>query len=410
MLVLADDLTGAIDTGVQFAKRGLRTSVIVGIECDFSSYPDTDVFVIDTETRHLCGEDAYKTLYEITKKASSFGISHFLKKTDSGLRGNISSEITAVMDASGIKVAAFIPAFPQMNRVVVGGISYIDGMPINKSVFGTDPFNPVKIERVADLFTNQKHAVREYSDSAGILTQRTEEQIAVFDSATRSDIRAIVDVLEQNGYNRLYAGCAGLADVLAEEMGSGEAPDITPERADSFLAVCGSINPISQRQIQYAAQQGYKRLNIPGEEINDTAFSESNAFNGCINEINSALAEHKVCLVDTGNVSDKPDDHVGISNDFDPDIIAGNLGKILGATLAEGMHPVIMIIGGDTLYHITDELSCLGLQLISEPERGVACIRMKTGTDEYTALTKSGGFGDEQLIVRLISRFLSSTH
>ncbi len=59
MLVLADDLTGAMDTGVQFVKRGLRTSVIVGSECDFSSYPDTDVFVIDTETRHLFGEDAY---------------------------------------------------------------------------------------------------------------------------------------------------------------------------------------------------------------------------------------------------------------------------------------------------------------------------------------------------------------
>ncbi len=350
------------------------------------------------------------TLYEITKRACSFGISHFLKKTDSGLRGNISSEITAVMDASGIKVAAFIPAFPQMNRVVVGGISYIDGIPINKSVFGTDPFNPVKIERVADLFSNQKHTVREYSDPDDFLTHQTEEQIAVFDSAARSDIRAIIDVLEQNGCNRLYAGCAGLADVLAEEMGSGEAPDTTPERADCFLAVCGSINPISQRQIQYAAQQGFMRLNIPGEEINDTAFAESDAFNDYIAEINTTLAEHKVCLVDTGNNTDNLNGHAGISNDFDPDIIAGNLGKILRATLAGGMHPVIMIIGGDTLYHITDELSCLGLQLISEPERGVACIRMKTGTDEYTALTKSGGFGDEQLIVRLIGRFLDSTY
>ena len=52
LLIIADDFTGALDTGVQFAARGIRTRVVVGANATLIQQ-DTDVLVVDTETRHL---------------------------------------------------------------------------------------------------------------------------------------------------------------------------------------------------------------------------------------------------------------------------------------------------------------------------------------------------------------------
>ena len=65
LLILADDFTGALDTGVQFAARGIPTRVIVGDKVDFAS-PDAQVLVVDTETRHLPPEQAYAVIARLT--------------------------------------------------------------------------------------------------------------------------------------------------------------------------------------------------------------------------------------------------------------------------------------------------------------------------------------------------------
>lgn len=57
LLVMADDFTGALDTGVQFATYGARTEIITDVKVDFSEYPQAEVLVIDTETRHVSGDE-----------------------------------------------------------------------------------------------------------------------------------------------------------------------------------------------------------------------------------------------------------------------------------------------------------------------------------------------------------------
>ena len=54
LLVIADDLTGASETGVHFAETGLATEVFVDIEhaCDPPGSA-AQVCVVDTESRHL---------------------------------------------------------------------------------------------------------------------------------------------------------------------------------------------------------------------------------------------------------------------------------------------------------------------------------------------------------------------
>ena len=58
LFIIADDFTGALDTGVQFAARGIPTQVTVDPEVDFAAH-DTAVLVVDTETRHLTVSETF---------------------------------------------------------------------------------------------------------------------------------------------------------------------------------------------------------------------------------------------------------------------------------------------------------------------------------------------------------------
>ena len=91
IFISADDLTGALDTGVQFAKAGLHVRVtptpafIPGEE---------DVLVVCTQTRHLPAQKARAVVGDVfahAKQAGSYGV--YFKKLDSTLRGNVGSEL-----------------------------------------------------------------------------------------------------------------------------------------------------------------------------------------------------------------------------------------------------------------------------------------------------------------------------
>ena len=141
LLIIADDFTGALDTGVQFAAYGAATRVMVKDQVDFASC-DAQVLVVDTETRHLPPEKAYQIVEELTRAACRAGIRYIYKKTDSALRGNIGAELAAVLQASNNRQLPFLPAFPQNGRTTRDGIHYVDGVPVTESPFGVDPFGP----------------------------------------------------------------------------------------------------------------------------------------------------------------------------------------------------------------------------------------------------------------------------
>ncbi len=155
LLIIADDFTGALDTGVQMAGCNAVTYVTTDVNCQFSCYSDADVLVIDAETRHLIPAEAGERVRDIVERAKSAGIPHLYKKTDSALRGNIGAELTAILEASGESCIPFLPALPQASRTTVDGIHYIKGVPVAESIFGADPFEPVVHSRVADIISEQ---------------------------------------------------------------------------------------------------------------------------------------------------------------------------------------------------------------------------------------------------------------
>lgn len=81
MLIIADDFTGALDAGVQFAVRGARTCVVTDAAYDFSGVgEDVQVFVLDAETRHLPPRAAYDTVFRAVRNARRAGFTYVYKK------------------------------------------------------------------------------------------------------------------------------------------------------------------------------------------------------------------------------------------------------------------------------------------------------------------------------------------
>ena len=156
LLILADDFTGALDTGVQISKTGAKTVVLTDPHADLERFADgTDVLVIDAETRHISPQQAKECVASIVRRAFALNVPCIYKKTDSALRGNIGAELEAVAEQSPEGQLFFVPAFPQMNRTTEHGQQLIEGMPVAQSVFGQDPFEPVRNSDVAAIIAEQ---------------------------------------------------------------------------------------------------------------------------------------------------------------------------------------------------------------------------------------------------------------
>ncbi|MHA1233063.1 MAG: four-carbon acid sugar kinase family protein, partial [Candidatus Helarchaeota archaeon] len=137
--VIADDLTGANDTGVQFAKKGYNTKLLIFNKQSTIIIPDNlDVFVIDTETRELESKTARKILKSILEKININKKDIVYKKVDSTLRGNISDEIEEIMNILKKDICIFSPSFPSHKRITIGGYLVVDQKPLGLSEYSSN--------------------------------------------------------------------------------------------------------------------------------------------------------------------------------------------------------------------------------------------------------------------------------
>ena len=99
LLVIADDFTGALDTGVQFAKEGIPAKVTDDRNSDLAElFSQAQVVVVDTESRHLSPEAARREVAQVIQRVSAAKVDIIYKKTDSALRGNVGAELSALLE------------------------------------------------------------------------------------------------------------------------------------------------------------------------------------------------------------------------------------------------------------------------------------------------------------------------
>ena len=406
LLVIADDFTGALDTGVQFAASGAETRVVTNIEYDFSrTGREVQVLVLVAETRHVKWEEAYRMVYGIAKRACESGIPYLYKKTDSALRGNIGSELKAVLDAAGKHTFHFLPAFPRMNRVTRNGIHYIDGSPVHESVFGKDPFEPVTCSYIPDMMRGEVPVtVVESMDG-----WERQNGVMVYDASTDEELMSIGSFLKEKGELGLTAGCAGFAAVLPQLLGlSGKRRErISLDK--KFLVACGSVNPITVRQLDYAERAGMKRIRLTPEQKLEKDYLESEEGNRALEEWTKTALEEECCIFGTNDLPgcraacEYAGSH-GLSLDELRVRIADTLGRVVEHLVRAGVKSTMLLTGGDTLMGFMRHIGCDEIVPVCEMAPGTVLSQVDIDGRTYSIISKSGGFGEEKLIAELAEK------
>jgi len=407
MLLIADDFTGALDTGVKLAQAGLSTAIITPDELNNHQITDrTDVIVVNTETRHIPAQAAYDRVYQIVKKVFADTANQeicYYKKTDSLLRGNVGAELKALMDATQQHTLSFAPAFPGQMRTTFKGIQYLAGIPIDRVPF--DPYEPVGTADITQVIAAQCDYAVELMEKGNSIADKDGQQprILVFDAETNEDLRHIGQQLASNGLTKLTAGCAGFAAVLPEVLKIPTGKNVFKLPPKRLLFVCGSINPVTQAQIGYAQGSGFDRFNLAAEmPLKDPADVER-----IVQRILPAVRSGRMIL-DTNDLP-KNERLLGEAFENGEDIlklrreIVQSLGRIVHSVLRKVPDVVPVFAGGDTLAGFLSQIEYTHIIPVCEVMSGCVLSTIFCGESSFPIVSKSGAFGDEDLFMQLVT-------
>ncbi len=120
LVVIADDLTGALDAVAPLAATG-KTVVVATDNAFFAEALErgADIVAVSTRSREIDGKLAHERVAEIVRQIPAGA--RIFKKVDSRLKGNIAAELAA-LPAGPLLV---VPAIPEFNRFVRGG--FVEG-------------------------------------------------------------------------------------------------------------------------------------------------------------------------------------------------------------------------------------------------------------------------------------------
>ena len=265
LAVIADDLTGACDTGVQFSRDGVTTYVCWDLESDQSGR--SDILAVSTDSRRDDVAEARQKVAHICQQFSCMGIEYFYKKVDSTMRGNLGAEVDAVLETTSASIALVAPAFPEMGRKVQQG-QLLKGEPPE----ATGLFLPKLLQQQSQSaiqHLDRDELIAGPEQLATRIQQHAHGQRSVFaiDATSASDLDVVAGACKILMPDALPVGSAGLAAALARHIelrpnGSTPAADRTesPVLVPSLVVtIAGSSNPVTERQVQTLLDSGDAR-------------------------------------------------------------------------------------------------------------------------------------------------------
>jgi len=412
--IIADDLTGANDTGIQFSKTGLQTIVIWEVERIKSIAHKVDVLVIDTESRGKSKKEAYQQVFETANALKDVGVTLFYKKIDSTLRGNLGAELDAVLDVINVRLALVVPAYPKNQRVTVGGHQLINSVPIERTEVAYDPITPVKNSCIPTLIRKQSQrkvghiplsVVMKGSDvvKSQILQQNLKgEEILVIDAATYEDLRIIATAANLLEEPPLLCGSAGLAEVVPRAF------ELTPKQS-GVLILAGTQSSVTARQItRLTRDMATSVIEIqPQEILKGSEQRQREIINTCelaaknLDQGNSVVI--KVAQLTQTKENDKILEN-SRSREMLSNIILATFGEI-ALKLIDTKLKGLVLTGGDTAMSVLNTLASAGVHLLEEIEVGIPIVSLEGGKAAgMHVVTKAGAFGDELTLVRIVQR------
>lgn len=420
--IIADDLTGANDSGVQLTKNGLKTSVIFNMKDE--AVTGQNAVVVDTDSRSVTVGEAYGRVKEATEFLRRNQFDVIYKKMDSTLRGNLGAEIDAIYDTVHPDFVIIAPAFPLNGRITINGFHYLNDQLLHHTEVAVDPKTPVnesyipkllleQTERKVEVITCEElHMGTEYI--AARLRKLHEQNIPylVFDSASEDDLRAIVEFVSQTPYQVVWAGSAGLAHYLPETRTAARdlqhrIPPISAA-SEPVLLVIGSVSKESRKQLDFLLDcADVEGIMLRSERAVSATQDLEREKCRVFTEIEHILARGKhIVLYSSGEPEDvQKAVAAGKLRGLDPKQVSSRISVVLGEiaveTLARFDIRRVVLTGGDTAKQVCTQLGTERYELLGEVETGVPIGRL-TGFKELYAVTKAGSFGTEEVLLHSV--------
>ena len=237
--ILADDLTGALDTAAAFSGR---IPVFIDRPPEMRGKVDEHpVSVVATPTRDVVVEDIAAHLQPVLGWLCSGGLA--FKKVDSLLRGNTFFELIWLARSGRFDTIVFAPAFPAQGRVTIDGQQWV-----------VEPGNPSGPRKAVALPFVEAFSGHNLNLGLNALPGGHAVNIWAPDVVSDEALDAVVtEAAGSNARSCLWCGSAGLAQALARRFGlvPDAARSATPLPAGDngpTVLVSASHHPVFRQQ------------------------------------------------------------------------------------------------------------------------------------------------------------------
>lgn len=379
-LIIADDLTGALDVAGPFAQRGVDTRVVVDADKDWAARTDgAEVVSVNANTRHLSAQAAAERVTAILSQAK-FQEGLLIKKIDSTLRGQVVPETIAMLHESGRGIAIVTPAFPAQGRTVRGGVVHVAGVPLAQTAFAKDALSPPPLAPLKEVFLREGiPCVSTIAANLSAISTRGSQAIVV-DAQSDVDLLQTVQAFETTADQVLWVGSAGIAQAIAAGCYalSSDAKS-KPHCQGGLLVVVGSRAAQSTQQVD-------NLLGYPGVTLID-------APNGVVDV--SSLGYSPITLLRA-----VPGPH----GEGDAEEVARSLAQATAKIIARHHMDAVIATGGDTARAILGALHTKDLRVMGDLMPGVPYSQLVSDSHCLWLVSKAGGFGTPSTLIDIVTR------
>lgn len=375
--IIADDLSGALDATAPFAARGADARVVISLEALAETLGTwqgqwPEVIAVNTESRHLQAEQAALRVSEAARLLTQAAPRQWFKKVDSTLRGQVVAECRALREALGLPLL-LAPAVPAQGRIVRNAEVWVEGHRLAETDYQQDARSEPMIGPIDQAFAANGLPLQRYRP--GQITPLPSAD-CIADAESDEELAAIYGLLN-TGSSRAMAGAAGLAAAMAQGC-------FGPPGAlfRSLLSVNKVLYAVGSRSSRAAEQLQQLRQCAP-----DLAVIEA-----CADKPYGTPALSACVVVPGCHATERTASEVA-------DAMAAQVASIT-ATWKKYEESLLFLTGGDIAMAVLSQLGASYICVETEWSSGVA-LGYVNGDKRQRVMTKAGGFGDPQLLVRL---------
>ncbi len=422
-IIIADDLTGANDTALQYFKKGCSTRIVIDCNYDFCDENNVDIWAVSTESRNIDKTEAVEKVAAISEKLSkNLNIENFYKKIDSTLRGNAGAEIVALLEISKKDAVIVAPAYIEEGRSTIGGYQLLNGMPIERTQCALDPKAPIYESYIPDILKKDLNSqiaslidtieLNTVTKGAGPISLKINEliqkgkKILVLDAASNIDLEQIALAIDKCNYDVLPCGSAGLANAINKNIGE----DIKSHPIEHIpniarLIVSGSATQLTYNQIKKLKEEN-KDIFFVNLKTKDVI---SNINEDMINDICLKLNQGTDVVIHCSDIKDEINCEEAKNELIDAGIAKCDFPNIVTNFLAELIYEInlkskfiLITIGGETSFKCARKINCTYLEIL---DAIMPAIPLCMDIHGKIIITKSGNFGTNSTLIDILDYF-----